>query len=232
MNKKFLIGLAPLLVTALLVAMPAASQAAPHVYKNGVIGAEAKKVRQIAWGTLKLKNATLGEVECHNVFAGYAENPTGGGAAVGQVQGFYPYECVDSTCTVTLGGSAIHVTPGKLPWVASVFENAGKQFRQKTGHKGPTPGKEPNPVTEPEYIQFIVDCVGVTTPTFFGEQDPLLLNNGTEIGKGPGEEKLEPQAVNPESKDLESELVGTGSTEGNIKALGYGAEELIEAKNP
>jgi len=238
MNKKFLVGLAPLLAIVAFVVMPAASQAActapacPHIYKNGVIGKEGTKVRQIAWGTLKLNNATLGEVECHNVFAGFATNPVGGGPAAGQVQGFYPYECVDATCTTVLGGKAIHVTPGKLPWSGEVFETPTKGFRQKTGHKGPTKNVKPNETTEPEFIDFTVDCVGVTTPEFFGEQDPLLQNNGTAIGSGPGEEQLEPEATNAESKDLESELVGTGSTTGKVKVEGYGAEELLEVKNP
>jgi hypothetical protein len=232
MSKKFLIGLTPLLATVAFMVIPAASQAEPHVYKNGLIGAEGKKVREIAWGTLKLNNSTLGEVECHNVFAGYAENPAGGGAAKGQVQGFYPYECVDATCTTVLGGKAIHVTPGKLPWSAVVFENAKKEFRQKTGHKGPTKNVKPNEITEPEFIDFTVNCEGVTTPEFFGEQDPLLQNNAIAIGAGPGEEQLEAESVNPESKDLESELVGTGSTTGKVKVEGYGAEEELEVKNP
>jgi hypothetical protein len=29
----------------------------------------------LGWGTLKLTNSTLGAVECHDVMAGYLENP-------------------------------------------------------------------------------------------------------------------------------------------------------------
>jgi len=246
MKKKFLIGLGPLLVTAAFMVMPAVSQAnhhpvcgtppnCPHLYKNGVIGTAGKKVRQIAWGTLELKNKFLGSLICHNVFAGYGENPVGGGAAVGQVQAFYPYECEDLVCTTTLGGKAIHVNPlpNSFPWKAEVFETANgkKEFRQATGLKGPTKNKKP---TTPGFIDFEVNCEGVTTPEFFGEQDPLLQNNGTAIGSGPGTELLQPEKVNPESHDLESEIeiVGTGETEGPIKVEGYGEEELLEVKNP
>jgi hypothetical protein len=241
MAKKLLTGLAPLLAIASFTVMPTASQAActppacPHVYKDGVIGGDGKKVREIAWGTVKFNNATEGTIECHNIFAGFVENPVGGGAAKGQVQGFYLYECIDETCTKVLGGTAFHITPGKFPWATEVFEDSAKQFRQKTGHKGPTPGKEPNSVTEPEFINIVFDCTGVSTPTFFGEQDPLLLNNGTAIGAGPGEEKLEPEKVNANAKDLESELVGRGEFESGspgIKVIGYGTEELLEVKNP
>ena len=231
MNKKFLIGLAPLLITAVFAVMPAASQALPHVYKNGVIGAEGKKVREISWGTLKLKNATLGEVECHNLFAGFAENPVGGGVAIGKVQAFSPYECASPSC-LALGGKGIDVKAGKMPWLAEVLEPKPGVWRQKTGRKGPTKNVKPNEITEPGFVDFTVNCEGVTTPEFFGENDPLVLNNGISIGAGPGELKLEPEKVNPESHDLESELVGTGETEGNVKVEGYGAEELIEVKNP
>ena len=49
---------------------------------------------------------------------------------------------------------------------------------------------------------------------------------------GPSEGQLEPEKVNPESPDLESELVGSGETEGRVKVEGYAGEELIEVKNP
>jgi hypothetical protein len=241
MNKKLLISLAAIFAAAAFAVMPAAAHAActppacPHVYKNGVIGGEGKRVRYIEWGTWNITNAHIGGFECRTATVGYLENQVGGGAARGEVQGVAWYECVWPTCTTVLGGTAIRLTPGQLPWAAEVFEDSERKFRQKTGHKGPTPGKEPNPVTEPEFIQFLVDCTGVTTTTFFGEQDPLLLNNGTAIGAGPGEEKLEPEKVNANAKDLESELSGRGETESGspgFKVEGYGAEELLEVKNP
>jgi len=231
MKKKFLIGLAPLLVTAALAAMPAASQAAPHVYKNGVIGGVEKKVREISWGTLKLKNGVLGEVICHNIFAGFAENPSGGGAAIGKVQAFSPYECESPSC-IALGGKGIDVKAGILPWIAEAIEPKPGVFRQKTGRKGPTKNKKPNPLTEPGFVDFTVNCEGVTTPEFFGENRSLVENNGLAIGSGPGELLLQTETENPESPDLESELVGNGETQGKLKVEGYGLEELIEVKDP
>ena len=152
MNKKFLICLAPLLVTAAFAVMPAVSQgepwgactapSCPHAYKNGLIGAEGEHINGIAWGTLQLFNTKLGEVECHNVFAGYGENPTGGGNGVGKVQAFFPYECNDPTCEGMLG--EILVTAGKMPWKAEVLSPEKKltEFWGKTGFKGPTPLEE------------------------------------------------------------------------------------------
>jgi hypothetical protein len=241
MNKKLFIRLAPLLAIAAFVVLPGASQAActapacPHVYKNGVIGGEGKPLREILWGTLKIRNKTLGEIECHTVWGGFLQNPTGGGAAKGQVQGVYAYECVDETCTKVLGGKAIRVTPGNLPWLREVIEPKPGEFREKIGHKGPTLGKEPNELTEPEFVEFTESCEGITAGRVFGEQDPRILNNGTSIGSGPGELKFEPESSNPESHNLESEVFGTNEIESispGIKVLGYGTEELIEVKNP
>jgi hypothetical protein len=239
MNRKLLISLGPLLAVAALAVVPAASQgvvctapACPHVYKNGVAGGEGQKVREIWWGTLKLKNQTLGEVICHDIFGAFDENPTGGGNAKGQVQGFYAYECEDKLCTETLKGKGIKVTPGRLPWLTEVFETAKKEFRLKIGHKGPTPNIEPNPLTEPGSVDFTVECEGVTGGKLFGELDPLILNNGISIGSGPGQMKLEPESINPESHNLESEVFKETSVEGAVKLEGYGAEELIEVKNP
>jgi hypothetical protein len=237
MNKKVSICLAPLFVIAAFVVLPAASQACtapacPHVYKNGVIGGEGKPLREILWGTLKIRNKTLGEIECHTVWGGFLENPAGGGAAKGQVQGVYAYECVDAVCTTTLGGKAIRVTPGKLPWLREVIEPKPGEFREKFGHKGPTLGQKPNELTEPEFVDFTENCEGIATGEVFGEMDLLVMNNGTTIGSGPGESKMEPESANPESHNLESEVFGTNEVEGNLKFEGYGTEELIEVKNP
>jgi len=234
MSKKLLMGLAPVLAAAAFAAMPAAAQAActppacAHVYKNGVISSEGKKLRLIGWGTLKLKNATLGEVECHTVGGGYTENPVGGGIATGKTQAASDYECVSPSC-LALGGKGIAVTVVKLPWTEELTEPKAGVFRIKVGFKGPEKNKKP---TGEGFIDFKVNCEGVTTPEFFGEQRPLVLNNGIAIGSGPTEGQLEPEKVNPESPDLESELVGTGETEGRVKVEGYAGEELIEVKNP
>ena len=189
--------------------------ATPHVYKNGLKLAEGKKLRTIGWGTLKLTNATLGEIECHTISAGYSENPTGGGAAIGKVQAFSPYECVAETCK-SLGGTKIEITPEKLPWNAEVVEPETGAFRMKTGNRTKTAGA----------IFFTVNCEGVTKPQFSGEETPKILNNGLTIGSAPGEEEFDAGAG-----ELESE-VGAGKVAGRGKGMGYAAEELIEVKNP
>jgi hypothetical protein len=215
-TKKVLIGLAPLLAIAALMAMPAVSGAVPHVYKNGTIGKEGSKVREISWGTVKLTNGTLGEVICHTIFAGFAENPKGGGAAGGKVQAFFPYECESASC-LTLGGKGIQVTAGKLPWKAEATEPEVGVFRQKTGEKGNTT----------ESVHFTVNCEGVVEAEFFGQNSPKVLNNGKAIGALPGELEFDAGAG-----ELESVAIGGGATHGTVKVQGYGEQELIEVKNP
>ena len=239
MNKKFLICLAPLLVTAAFVVMPAVSQGepwakcvapnCPHGYKNGAVAAEGEHVNGIAWGTLQLFNTKLGEVECKNVFAGYGENPAGGGRAVGKVQAFFPYECTDETCTVALG--EIKVKAGStLPWKAEVMENASKEFFQKTGFKGPTENKKANPATEPGQVEFNVNCTTIGAPDFFGVQYYKILNNGVSIGAVP--DGLEGLGESATGRSLESETFGPGEPKSSLRVEGFGAQELIEVKNP
>jgi hypothetical protein len=222
MNKQLGISLVPLLAVAALATMPAASQAActppacPHVYKNGVISPEGKKLQIIGWGTLKLTNPTLGEVECHNVGAGYAENPVGGGTAAGKLEANYDYECLSAHCTA-LGGKAIESTAEGLPWLEELIEPEAGVFRIKIGKKGKEPGS----------IIVKTNCVGVFTETFFGEQRPKILNNGKAIGSAPGEGEFDAGAG-----ELESQFFGGGKTAGTLKGEGYVGEELIEIKNP
>jgi hypothetical protein len=174
-------------------------------------------VRTIGWGTLKLTVGTLGEIECHNVFAGYEENPVGGGPAVGTVQAGYPYECVSETCTMKGGTTA--VTAENLPWSAEVVEPEEGVVRIKTGNPGKTAGA----------VVMRVNCIGGEfNRQFFGEVTRKFLNNGIAIGSGPAEEEFD----QPGSGELESEASGGGKFQGRVKIEGYGAEELIEVKNP
>jgi hypothetical protein len=188
----------------------------PHVYKNGVTGSEGKPLRWIAWGTLKLSNATLGEVECHDVMAGSVENPTGGGSPIGKLQAFAPYECISESCK-TLGGTAIAVTPENLTWSAEVTEPAVGVFRMRSGNRSKAAGA----------VFVRVNCVGVKSVQFFGEYAPRVLNNGVSIGTAPDEEEFD----QPGSAELESEASGGLKFSGKVKIEGYGAQELIEVKN-
>jgi hypothetical protein len=214
---------------AALAAVPVGAQAVctapacPHIYENGAQAAEAKKVRQIAWGTTKLKNAALGEVECHNIVAGYLENPVGGGPATGFVQAWVPYECVSPSC-IALGGKAIKVLAGDLPWRAEIFEPESGVFRQKTGLRG-FPLKPP----KGEFVEFKVICEGATEGRFVPESNPKILNNGLSIGALPTEEEWTPGA--PGESVLESEL-GEGEPAGKVKTEGYSNQALLEVHNP
>jgi hypothetical protein len=191
--------------------------ASAHVYKNGTIGAEGKPVRTIAWGNLKFTNASLGEVECHTISAGYLENPAGGASALGKVQGFVPYECVSASCT-SLGGTAIEVTPEKLAWSTEAIEAEGGAMRIRSGNRLKAAGAD--------FVR--VNCVGKLNGQFAGEGAPKFLGNGLEIGSFPGEEELD----QPGSGELESEANGGLKFSGKLKVQGYGAQELVEVKNP
>jgi hypothetical protein len=221
MTRGLSLGLAPLLAIAALAVIPAATQAActapacPHVYRNGVIFAEGKKLRVIGWGTLTLTNPTLGEVECHNVGAGYVENPIGGGTAGGKSQAEVDYECESKSCKA-FGGN-VESTPENLPWIEELIEPEPGVFRIKIGKKGKEPGS----------ILVRSKCLGLFNEQFFGELAPKILNNGISIGALPGEAEFDAGAG-----VLESTFFGTGKTTGRPKGEGYGAQELIEVKNP
>jgi hypothetical protein len=242
MSKKLSRGLAPLLLIAAFVMTPASAlgaaeitwpsctaPACPHVYKNGTIGAEGKPVRWIAWGTSQLQNEKLGTVECHNISAGFAVNPTGGGRAEGKVQAFYPYECNDPTCATAIG--EITVKAGStLPWKAETVENAGKEFFEKTGFKGPTVNKKANPATEPGQVEINVNCTTIGAPDYFGVRYYKILNNGAGIG-APGTWELQAEGATGRNLESESETFPLGAKE-LVKVMGYAAQELIEVKNP
>jgi hypothetical protein len=218
MNKRLQIGLAPLLAIAAFAVMPMAAQAAPHIYVNGVKAAETKKVRFIAWSTLKFTNpSAFGETECHSVVGGLFENPTGGGAAMGKVQGLVPYECVNASCT-TLGGKNILLTAEKFPWNFELTEPESGVFRNSMGKKGEKGGAGS--------IEFFVTCVGVAEAHFFGALAPKILNNGMSIGAVPGEMEFDEKAGELESTD------GPGRFAGRAKIEGYAGQELLEVQNP
>jgi hypothetical protein len=218
MNKRLQITLAPLLAVAAFAVMPAVSQAVPHVYKDGTIGKEGSKVRYIEWGTLLDTNGSnfVSEWICHTVVAGVLQNPTGGGAAVGKVQAFFPYECQSASC-LTLGGKELTGTADKLPWKTEVTEPDQGVFRQRTGEKG----------NNTESIHLLMNCEGVEEWEEFGGWSPKFLNNGQAIGLLPAELEFDAGAG-----ELESVAIGGVATHGTVKVQGYGQQELLEIKNP
>ena len=248
MIKKLKSGLAPLLVIAACVMTPAPALGSPeivwpscvapncpHVYKNGIIGAEGKPVRDIGWGVLKFSNAApgLAEAQCHSIWGGFLENPVGGGRAEGKVGGFYPYECTAPPC-VGIGGE-YRAAPGKtleVGWKAEIVENGAKEFFQKTGFKGVTENVK---ATTAGQAEIILTCTATTIEAFFGVNYTKILNNGISIGSAPGESTMQREAVNPANmRNFESELHGPLETETlpSLKVEGFGSEELIEVKNP
>jgi hypothetical protein len=192
--------------------------ASTHAYKNGVLGKKGIPIPGIAWGTLKFTSASpYGEVECHTISAGSMENPTGGGSAIGKVQGYFAYECKLSEPCKTSGGTAIELTPENLPWSTEATEVEGGAFRLRTGNRIKAAGA----------VLLRVNCVGVKNTQFFAQVAPKVLNNGISIGSAPNEEEFD----QPGSGELESEAGGL-KLAGNVKFEGYGEEELIELKNP
>jgi hypothetical protein len=143
------------------------------------------------------------------------ENPTGGRSAIGKVQAFAPYECVSASCK-TAGGTAIELTQENLPWSTEATEVEGGAFRLRTGNRIKAAGA----------VSLRVNCVGVKNTQFFGEDVPKILDNGISIGAAPDEEEFEPG-----SGELESEAGGLKFAN-KLKFEGYGAQELIEVKNP
>src|SRR6516165_830073 len=119
------------------------------------------------------------------------ENPTGGGSAIGNVQGYFAYECVLPATCQTAGGTAIQITPENLPWSTEATEVAGGAFRMRTGNRIKAAGA----------VFLTVNCVGVKNTQFFAEDVPRVLNNGISIGSAPDEEQFD----QPGSGELESE---------------------------
>jgi len=207
MNKKLLISLAPLLATAAFAVMPAAAQASPHWFKNGVaIKSTVTELPIVAWGTLTLTAREIGTIECQNVAGGDIHN-TGNapeGVGVDEVERFDPYDCVGVCPEVW------KVTGEGLPWPSELIEKEGK-LEDKIGT-----------VASPIIIH--VECPGLVINTQFkGELTPTT-NNGTSA--------LKPSflELSASSGTLTSELLGPGGAGGKAKVEGYEESEVLAAK--
>ena len=96
-----------------------------------------------------------------------------------------------------------------------------------TGFKSGTTNKPPS---AQGFVEFNLNCEGVTAPTFFGESNPKVLNNGLTVGQVPGELSFTPGAAG--ESELESELWGNGEWAGNVKWEAYANQAIPEVHNP
>jgi len=178
-------------------------------------------VRWTEWGNTKWQDGIIGEPECKLVDAGFAENPLGGGNAIGKVEAWFPFECVSAECT-KLGGKFFEISAEHLPWRLEVTEPSAGVFREKTGTKSERGGAGS--------VEYSYNCEGVLKQHPFGELSPLILNDGTTIGLKPTELEFDVR-----SGELEPAEPATGArvrVRGKHKVQGYAAQELIEVKNP
>jgi hypothetical protein len=110
-------------------------------------------------------------------------------------------------------------------------ENAGKEFFEKTGFKGPTVNKKANPATEPGQVEINVNCTTIGAPDYFGVRYYKILNNGAGIG-APGTWELQAEGATGRNLESESETFLPLGAKELVKIMGYAAQELIEVKNP
>lgn len=239
MSKKLF--LAPLLAVLAFVVAPAVAQAVPHYYVNGSKLAAGKKEAVIGWGTITLSvNPPIkpvgNQLVCHNVAGGFIQN----GAleaepGTGATEAFSTYNCTtkkqckleepaETEIVLPLTAAAPHVN--SLPWPSHLIEE-GEVIRNET-----------------EGVQVIVECINEAKEVV--EATPFISNQigGSECeGQAPqtktGTSALHPGFLefNEGSKFLEVPLVfGSceikGKTAGEVRTLGYKAQELINTKNP
>jgi hypothetical protein len=118
------------------------------------------------------------------------------------------------------------------------MENPAGSFYGKAGFKGVSVNQKAPKNTG--QIEFNIDCTTITHPDFFGVNYVHILNNGISIGAGPGEAEGVHEINDPtHMRNLETveNSGGKGEVEkgtgaANLKGEGYGAEELLEVKNP
>jgi hypothetical protein len=109
-----------------------AANVTPHWYKNAIKSPLGEKVPTIAWGTITLESSA-GNVSCHSAQAANVENTAG--AAKQETVAFATWECKAATGECAVAGHEARVTPGGLPWPATVIEEGlegSGEFRQET----------------------------------------------------------------------------------------------------
>jgi hypothetical protein len=125
MNRKLLVGLAPLLAIAAFAVMAVAAQAEPHWYLNSNILVKKKVVKTA--GALSFSNFIPGStivVTCKVKDVEVLENPAGGGPGVDIMKAFKLTGCGPNPCPVSSAGTqgALKVTALKLPWATKLVE--------------------------------------------------------------------------------------------------------------
>jgi hypothetical protein len=105
--------------------------AAPRYKKNNVLLAEGAPGKTFVqgWGTFQLQtiNGGVAAYTCRHAEGGYIENPTGGGAGVGQTDLFSSYQCTFSACPTFPA-----VLTEELPWPEVLEEPKAGEIRTKT----------------------------------------------------------------------------------------------------
>jgi len=244
MSKKLLIGLAPLVVIASFVMMPAAAQAlAPHWYVDGVKAEEGVKVPVIAWGQLTLEPEPIGvaaSTTCENAAGGFLENPSGGGPGKGQTSRFSTWNCTNAECPPgeiapgVFKEFEVVSPPQSLPWPNELI-NAAAPFRlNSTGVKVEL-GCVAHPVTkapagspgenEQKPLAAFVPCKTDATHL----QDPTA-KNGTNKGNNQSTLVFDQPAGSGLICTVAAGSI-TGHTSQFLKSMGYGGSELITVKN-
>jgi hypothetical protein len=256
MSKKLFTGLAPFLAIAAFVAMPTAAQAAPHFFKGGALAAETEKIPVVSWGKLTLSPnpAVAAITTCENIAGGFVENPTGGGAGIGQTSRFATYNCTNAECPA----GEVEIAPGvkvekefevvsnpnHLPWPSSLEEPEAGVIRTNStnvevklacmahgfsrnaaGEGNPSLGTKGAGESE----QFVLPSGGPPTVTCVTDathqQKPKNIKGSN---GGPNQSKVEfdagAGALNCAGGAFE------GDTKETLKIMGYKNSELITTK--
>jgi len=241
MEKKFLARLVGLLAIVAVAMIPvAAAQAAPHYYKNKVVGATGKKTPTIAWGKLTLKPAAGPgiEVTCRNAAGGFSENPAPAGSpGTGQTELFAPYEC-ETVPAICPAGFHPGVHAQSLPWANKLIE---------LGAPGDEENGKPTIRQETTGVNVKIGCIENADKTgtvvggveFTGANRPNTGNSevSPEFGKSatfPGFLEFDNPGPGNAGSGTLSEVggAGVGKTEGQLKTLGYEKQELLNTLDP
>jgi hypothetical protein len=240
MSKKLLI-LAPMFAVLAFMVATTAAEATPHYYVNNVKLAAGKKADVIGWGTITLTTnaAPVGnQLNCHNIAGGVIVGTEEAKPGLGSTEQFAVYNCTqkkqcpkETDTAAVIGTEAGNVTKSSLPWPSELREEGGN-IRAATTK-----------------VQVNVNCI-VTEGEGKGTIDqtvPFISNNipGSKC------EAQDPKALNGVSAALPGSLEfgdeftkeleipsppGScsliGKTEGEVKALGYKSQEVVNTKNP